>query len=359
MKSDLSPSKPPGRVESLDQFRGYTVAGMLLVNFLGGFKAVPAILKHHNTYCSYADTIMPQFFLAVGFAYRLTMLRRLDRDGKSVAYGHAVSRAMGLLLLGFVVYHLDGGVTSWDELKSLGVVGFFKVAFQREIFQTLVHIALASLWVLPVIAAGPGWRLAWLIGSAAIHVALSEWWYYDWVMTRPGIDGGPLGFLTWTIPLLAGSFAYDFLSQGNRIGLQRLCLAALAMMAIGYGLTAADGRLDAPPFFPPDGPVGIWTMSQRSGSLTYLMFSTGLGLAIYAGFVIACDVGHIRIGTFRTFGRNALVAYLLHPIVASAFKPYLPRDAPGWYVLAGFAVYFWLTYTMIRTLERQQIFLKL
>ena len=51
-----------GRIASLDQFRGYTVAGMLLVNFLGGYQAVPAVLKHHNTYCSYADTIMPQFF---------------------------------------------------------------------------------------------------------------------------------------------------------------------------------------------------------------------------------------------------------------------------------------------------------
>ena len=55
------------RIASLDQFRGYTVVGMLLVNFLGGYKAVPALLKHHNTYCSYADTIMPQFLFAVGF----------------------------------------------------------------------------------------------------------------------------------------------------------------------------------------------------------------------------------------------------------------------------------------------------
>src|SRR4051794_41872339 len=72
---------PGGRIVSLDQFRGYTVAGMLLVNFLGAYKAVPALLKHHNTYCSYADTIMPQFFFAVGFAYRLTFLRRLERQG--------------------------------------------------------------------------------------------------------------------------------------------------------------------------------------------------------------------------------------------------------------------------------------
>jgi predicted acyltransferase len=69
------------RIVSLDQFRGYTVAGMLLVNFIGGFTAVPAIFKHHNTYCSYADTIMPQFFFAVGFAYRLTFLRRAQADG--------------------------------------------------------------------------------------------------------------------------------------------------------------------------------------------------------------------------------------------------------------------------------------
>mgnify|MGYP001567957177 CR=1 FL=1 len=65
------------RLASLDQFRGYTVLGMCVVNFLGNFTALPAAFKHHNTYCSYADTIMPQFFFAVGFAYRLTFLRRM------------------------------------------------------------------------------------------------------------------------------------------------------------------------------------------------------------------------------------------------------------------------------------------
>ena len=30
-----------GRIESLDQFRGYTVAGMFVVNFLGSFDATP------------------------------------------------------------------------------------------------------------------------------------------------------------------------------------------------------------------------------------------------------------------------------------------------------------------------------
>ncbi len=71
-----TPKPPSTRIASLDQFRGYTVAGMFLVNFLGGYLATPLLLKHHNTFCSYADTIMPQFFFAVGFAFRLTFGRR-------------------------------------------------------------------------------------------------------------------------------------------------------------------------------------------------------------------------------------------------------------------------------------------
>jgi hypothetical protein len=37
-------ASPTGRIALLDQFRGYTVAGMLLVNFLGGFAVVPVNL---------------------------------------------------------------------------------------------------------------------------------------------------------------------------------------------------------------------------------------------------------------------------------------------------------------------------
>ena len=80
----------PIRLASLDQFRGYTVLGMFFVNFVGSFAAIPAIFKHHNTYCSYADTIMPHFFFAVGFAYRMTLLRRLVADGAWSAYSKIV-----------------------------------------------------------------------------------------------------------------------------------------------------------------------------------------------------------------------------------------------------------------------------
>ena len=72
----MATAPSPPRLTSLDQFRGYTVLGMVFVNFIGGAEAIHPIFKHHHTYCSYADTIMPQFLFAVGFAMRLTLLRR-------------------------------------------------------------------------------------------------------------------------------------------------------------------------------------------------------------------------------------------------------------------------------------------
>ena len=84
----MSSAASPARIVSMDQFRGYTVAGMFLVNFVGGLAAFPEVLKHHNDhpYFSYADTIMPSFLFAAGFSYRLTTLRRLTRWPRSASY---------------------------------------------------------------------------------------------------------------------------------------------------------------------------------------------------------------------------------------------------------------------------------
>src|SRR4051812_47865162 len=111
--------EPAPRLSSLDQFRGYTVLGMFLVNFVAGFRHVPRWLHFEHTYCSYHDTIMPQFFLAVGFALRLTFLRRRSTEGAAAAYGKAVKRGLGLMLLGVVVYHLTGSYDSWGRLTEI------------------------------------------------------------------------------------------------------------------------------------------------------------------------------------------------------------------------------------------------
>ena len=349
------------RLASLDQFRGYTVAGMLFVNFLGRFDALPAVFKHHNTYCSYADTIMPQFFLAVGFAYRLTLARRIEREGARPAYSHVIRRNLGLILLGILVYHLDGKVGSWNELTNLGLLGVLRQAFQREPFQTLVHIGLTSLWVAPVMARSAPWRWAFLLASATLHLALSRAFYFDWLWNRPGIDGGPLGFLSWTIPVLAGSFACDIATTKPpaRAAAHVASLGALFMLA-GYALSCLGGDLATPPFVPPpSGPPTLWTMSQRTGSISYQTFAAGFSLLVFALFELASDVGNFRPGLFRVFGRNALVIYLLQGVLGEGFAAYAPKDSPAWYMLAVFSVYLAVMYAAARHLEREGLFLKM
>jgi predicted acyltransferase len=376
----------PGRIVSLDQYRGYTVVGMFLVNFVGGFAVIKSdfpVLEHHNTYFSYADSIMPQFFFAVGFAYRLTLLRRREREGPRAAYLHVLRRSLGLILVGLVLYHLTGGVKTWDELTHLSGGDWLKV-FKRSPFQTLTHIGVTSLWVLPVITAGPAVRVAFAAGSGLLHAYLSaglagwpfsiDWNYYQWVNAEPrGIDGGPLGFLTWTIPLLAGSLAYDIMAAAReRPPLRRLLGWGAILMLLGYGLSClntvmppnsagAEARswLVEPPFVPPARPVNLWTMSQRAGSVSYLTFSAGFSLAVYALFVLACDMGRMRLGIFATFGSNALAAYIIHGLVDDAIKPYTPRDAPLWFVAAAFGLFLGICYVFVRHLEKNRIFLRM
>ena len=112
--------------------------------------------------------------------------------------------------------------------------------------------------------------------------------------------------------------------------------------------------------------MGLRDQAIRPTPTIGALCSTGIGpfeLLTLAGQTSANDrnnlAGGARIGLFRTFGRNALAAYVLHDMVAGAVKPFVPKDSPLWYLAAGFSVYFGLTYLLIRYLEKHDIFLKL
>ena len=246
----LTPPAPQKRILSLDQFRGYTVVGMLLVNYLG-FDCVPRILTHTHDYNSYADTIMPHFLFAVGFAFRLTFGRRVQEQGVGSAYGRVVRRLLGLVLVAIVVYSPGRLADSWEGLQELGFGTIAAKVLKRSWFQTLLHIAATSLWLVPVIRAGFGVRFAWMVMSAAIHVAIAHW-NFTWNNTDPnGIDGGPLGFLTWTVPATLGTFACDAvaaaLASGRRPPLLKMTLWSFVIMAMAWVMSCGTRMYDVPP----------------------------------------------------------------------------------------------------------------
>ena len=175
--------------------------------------------------------------------------------------------------MSFVVYTIDIPAESWSQLVDQGVWQVIGVSLKRDWFQTLTHIAVTSLWILPVIRAGLGVRLAFLLASAAAHVGLSYWFNFQWVNNgQPnGIDGGPLGFLTWTIPALVGTAACDIVLSGRAVLTRLSCWAALVMLT-GYVLScgtrfydiavespeaAVQERLALQPVWPPPGPGNV------------------------------------------------------------------------------------------------------
>ena len=100
-------------------------------------------------------------------------------------------------------------------------------------------------------------------------------------------------------------------------------------------------------------------MNKRVVSLPFVLFATGFASALYGLFVLACDRAGLRVGLFRTFGRNALAAYVWHHMVETQVLTLVPGDSPAWWCLAGLLVFFAITYTAIRFLEAQRIFIKL
>lgn len=439
--ASVKSSLPAGRIVSLDQFRGYTVVGMLLVNFLGSFAACPYIWRHTHEYNSYADTIMPHFLFAVGFAFRLTFGRRQELQGTTAAYWRVVRRMLGLVLVSLVVYNVGPRAPSWEKLLEIGFIGALKEPLKRSWFQTLMHIAATGLWLVPVIRARTSTRVLWMVGSALAHMALSHWFLfkwnngdpnafkgtmfesYNWDSTGNVIDGGPFGFLTWCVPAIIGTLACDAVAgAAGRPKLAKMFGWSLVLMGIAWVMScgtrfydvpsvdvdalkeqrladspviptsaqidrwiekAQEGKwselIAEPPFFPPphardkeevDGKVkevnhstwyrkwNYWMMSQRSGNLSYPLFAAGFSLAVYVLFYIACDMWGWQLAFFRTFGTNALLAYIVHDLTGGAVKPFIPRDAPGWYVTAGVIIFYALSWLFVRAVEKQGAYLR-
>jgi predicted acyltransferase len=348
----------PRRLVSLDQYRGYTVAGMFVVNWLGAFLFTPEILKHHRTWCSYADTIMPQFFFAAGFALRLVWLRMAEKSPAD-AYARLVRRGLGLFVFGVIFYQFDDKWKAWTDLTALGWRGFFTLEVWRQPFQALVHIAVTSLWLLPVIGRSARVRIVFALLSAGLHLWLSRAFWFELLLKEGVIDGGPLGFLTWTLPTVAGTLAYDAVLAGWKM--QRLAACGAVCMAAGYAVSCLTngGSLAAPPFFANPLSHDIWTMSQKAGSASYLLFGAGFSLALYALFRILCDTRGWRLTLFSDLGSNALAAYVLHGLVMDALEHLAPRDSPAWWALSTGALHFGLIWWMVRWLNAKGLYLRL
>ncbi len=415
----MSLAATPTRIISLDQFRGYSVAGMFVVNFLGGLAITHQFLRHNNTHFSYADSIMPSFIFACGYSYRMSFLKRLDDIGPAAARWRFLSRSLALILLSLMVFGFDSQFSSWSEMSLAGGLKFVIELFKANMWEVLAIIGACQILTMPLIAKSALVRGLAVLGFGLTHVLISWWFNYDFLYGLPnGLDsflgtqgkrawdGGFFGLLAWSQIMLAGSLAYDIIQRHASVGAARRLIGwGLLLMLVGYGLSCltrlydlpsdasqdvtalvhssnhesaaspvipdfsrAAGRkwsqlLAEPPFVPPpefeQRSRNYWMMDKRITSQSFVLFSTGFAAALYGLFVWVCDVSRFSVGIFRTFGQNPLAAYIIHHFVEHAILMVVPKDSPLAWACLGLCVSFGITYLFVRFLEKRGLYLRL
>jgi predicted acyltransferase len=409
-----------GRLVSLDQFRGLTILGMFAVQYAGclEWSSHLDLLRHNNTFLSFADVVLPGFLFAAGMSLRLTLVRRMNTPGSSSIYTRLLRRGLVLVALS-LFFTSDRWLPSAKEaFHDGGWLDCMSIFLKRGLWEPLAIIGLASLWVLPVMTTRARTRVLFLVTGLVLHALLCQAFYYhyllgvpnrldDWLGTQPrtGYEGGLFGLLTWAVPLLVGSLAYDVVARESPGMTARVLFAwGTALLAFGYGLSClansyptvqtpsnqegviiengeiaaspvvppfAESKqmpissfLAAPPFVQPapeqQRQLNYWLMSKRVVTPSLIVSATGVALAAYAFFVLMCDLKSLRLGLLRTFGQNPLAAYILNLyMVGPLVRRFWPDDRGWLWGLGHMAVWFGITYLIVLFMERRRIFLRL
>ncbi|MBL8848945.1 MAG: hypothetical protein JNG89_04645 [Planctomycetaceae bacterium] len=423
----VAPKRPAGaaaaapqtaRIVSLDQFRGYTVAGMFVVNFLGAYAITHYGLKHNDRYLTWADTIMPSFMFICGVSFRLSVVRKLAQLGATRTYLGIVKRSLGLVLVSMAMYGAEdfgGKIEAWSQINPDKIKLVIAEIVKADLWETLAIIGMTQILLIPFVGKSFGSRLLAMIGLSVLHVAISWWFNYwfvygkpNWMdpyfagLTRRAWDGGCFGLISWGVPMLAGTLVYDVLDKrGPARSIAPLLACGVLLMGIGYGLSGlsrlydvreganvpalaedpkfaaepvwpplknAVGRpvselLGTPPFTPIPPPeerlINYWMMDKRMPTQSFILFAAGFGMALYALFIVVCDVGGLALPLFRTLGTNALAAYAIHHAVEILVHQFVPKDAPFVPVVCALVTFFVITWMMIRFLEKNKLFIRL
>ena len=294
------------RLQSLDAFRGFTIAGMILVNTPGSWSYIYPPLAHADWRCTPTDLVFPFFLFIVGVSMWFSFAKfdyRLSRQAvQKIGRRTALIFIIGLLLNAFPFYNLD-----LSHLRIMGVLQRIALAFGLGSLVCLYFKNAQNLLILSVATLLGYWGLLYFGGGEAPYSLESNLVRQvdlkilgaDHLWQGKGIPFDPEGLLS-TIPavitVVLGFLTGRMIATTERKELvSRMLIAGLLFTAIGWGW----GQ-----FFPIN--KALWTSS-------YVMYTTGIAFWILALFLWLIDVKKYQswAAPFIVFGMNSLFAYVL------------------------------------------------
>jgi predicted acyltransferase len=305
-----------GRIESLDVFRGITIAGMILVNNPGDWGAIYSPLEHAAWHgWTPTDLVFPFFLFIVGVSITLALARRVESEGQRRGlYVKIIRRALiifalGLFLAAFPFDHL-ATVRIPGVLQRIAVCYFFaSIIFLETTWRTQSMIVVALLllyYLLMTLIPAPGYSAGDLSmeGNLAAYIDRTLLSVHTW---KPLYD--PEGILS-TIPALATTLCGVL--TGHLLRSRRSSVEKVAAMFVAGAVSIVAGWVWNFRF-----PINkaLWTSS-------YVLLTAGLALQFLALCYWLVDIhGYRRWAIpFLVFGSNALAVYFSSELFSRAIS---------------------------------------
>lgn len=304
-----------GRLESLDVFRGLTIAAMTLVNNPGSWEHVYGPLKHAAWHgWTPTDLVFPFFVFIVGIAIPMAFKRRIEGGGsRRDLYVKIVRRSLLIFLISLVVLH--GFPYTLEKFRTIRIPGVLQRIAVCYLFASIIFLhfrvrgqawiaglLLVGYWAALRFIAAPGY----MAGDLSMEGSLASW------VDRTLLPGhiyrsayDPEGILS-TLPAIATCLSGVL--TGQWLMTKREPLDKVAGMFAAGALCAAAGWCWNLAF-----PINkaLWTSS-------YVLFTTGMALQLLALCYWAIDIKGCRRWSkpFVIFGVNALALYVLSGLMA-------------------------------------------
>ncbi len=314
------------RLLSLDAFRGFTIAGMILVNNPGDWGNIYTPFEHADwNGCTFADLIFPFFLFISGVSISYALGSKL-RDKSShhslllkITKRSAILFALGIILA-FIPYIFQNPA---EALRTVRIPGILQrialvyyasaILFLKTNWKTQLSIGILLLlayWVLMSFVPVPGFGPANLgketnLGAWLDRLILTEnhlWklsktWDPEGILgTLPSIATGISGVLTGNLLRMKG------ISNQTKIGGMLLSGLALFLAGLFWGKSFPINK-------------SLWTSS-------YVLFTSGLALIALCAFYLIIDIrGHRAWAKpFIVYGSNAITAFFTTTLAAKIFN---------------------------------------
>jgi predicted acyltransferase len=312
-------------VESLDVFRGATIAAMILVNNPGDWSAVfPPLLHAYWTGCTFADLVFPWFIFIMGVAMPFALARRQERgEPTSHLYRRIFQRVILLVVLGLILTI----VATWPAVFPLRFPGVLqRIALSYLIAAVIVLRLNVSGWMTAIVVLLLGhWALLALVpfggfpgGTLTPDHNLAR--YLDTLvfgshaLTIPNDPEGLLGTLPAAATALVGAVAGHLIQKATNDVRRVGGLAVSGAAALVTGLIWSRVLPLSKP---------LWTGS-------YVMVVTGLAMLLLALSYLVVDARGLRTWArpFLWLGVNPLAIYFMSEVVGHLLeRPWIHQAA--------------------------------